>query len=272
MERPSSSTSQAPQDSRWQRWRGIGRSLVIYYGNPLKLRRMQRFYAQFIRPGALCFDIGAHVGNRTWVWTRLGAKVVAVEPQEACVALLRRWYGHSSQVILVEQAVGAAPSMQTLRISRAHPTVTTLSSTWIEAVQTTESFAHVQWEESATVVVTTLDALIAQYGQPAFCKIDIEGYEGEALAGLSQPLPVLSFEFVPPARQAALACLNRLHQLGRYEYNWSLGEQHKWQSPRWLTQTEMAAYLNGLAVDDPSGDIYARLIDSSSADVQGVHP
>ena len=83
--------------------------------------------------------------------------------------------------------------------------------------------------------MTTLDALVARYGRPVFCKIDIEGYEAEALAGLSQPLPVISFEFIPAARQDALRCLLRLQQLGHYQFNWSLGEQHRWQSVDWLT-------------------------------------
>jgi FkbM family methyltransferase len=256
MNHVSSTTSQG---NRWQRWHGLGRSIAVYYGNPLKLRRMQRFYAQFIHPGDLCFDIGAHVGNRIFVWSRLGAKVVAVEPQPACLALLRRWYGRSPQVSLVEQAVGSAPSRQTLRISSAHPTVTTLSQSWIEAVQVSEGFAQVEWGETASVEVTTLDALIAHFGVPAFCKIDIEGYEGEALAGLSQALPALSFEFVPPAKNDALACLARLCHLGHYEFNWSLGEQHRWQSPQWLGDEQMAYYLAGLSSDEPSGDIYARL-------------
>lgn len=256
MDHPSTSTSYS---SRWQRWQGLGRSLAVYYGNPLKLRRMQRFYAQFIRPGDLCFDIGAHVGNRLLVWSRLGATVVGVEPQPSCMALLRRWYGRSPHITLVDQAVGAAAGRQTLHISAAHPTVASLSQPWIDTVQASDSFSRVQWQDSAVVDVTTLDALIARYGEPVFCKIDIEGYEAEALAGLSNPLAAVSFEFIPAARQDALRCLDRLQQLGRYQYNWSLGEQHQWQSSSWLDHGAMARYLDELAPAARSGDIYARL-------------
>jgi FkbM family methyltransferase len=195
---------------------------------------------------------------------------VAVEPQGTCLALLQRWYGRTPGVTLVGEAVGAATGRQTLRISHAHPTVTTLSGEWIDAVSASEGFAHVQWEGAETVAVTTLDALIAAHGVPAFCKLDIEGYEAQALNGLSQPLPALSFEFVPAAKDEALACLARLEELGAYTYNWSLGEQHRWQAPAWLQYAGLAAYLQSLPPDGPSGDIYARLLHAQPSRTAGT--
>ena len=62
---------------------GIARSALIYRANPLKRRRSRRFYGQFVGPGDLAFDIGAHLGDRVQAWTDLGARVVAVEPQSA---------------------------------------------------------------------------------------------------------------------------------------------------------------------------------------------
>ena len=250
-------------DSAGQRARqriGLLRSVLVYYANPLKLRRMRRFYAQFIGQGDLCFDVGAHVGNRLHVWAQLGARVVGVEPQPACIGLLRRWYGRNPQITLVEEAIGAAPGETTLFVSAATPTVTTLSQPWIEAVQQADSFAAVRWEEAVTVKVTTLDELIARYGEPKFCKIDVEGFELEVLRGLSRPLAALSFEYIGAARELAIGCIERLAELGEYTFNESPGEQHRWQSAHWRSAAETIQWLETLSTASGSGDIYARRV------------
>jgi FkbM family methyltransferase len=244
--------------ARLARGWGLLRSLVIYYGLPGRARRDRDFYRQFVQPGALVFDVGAHVGNRLRVLRQLGAKVVAVEPQPLFADLLQRLYGRDNQVTLVREAMGAAAGEATLHISRRTPTVTTLSAGWMNAVQRAESFADVDWEETVTVPVTTLDALITRHGAPDFCKIDIEGSELAALEGLSIALPLLSFEYIPATKEMILACIQRLQTLGNYRYNWSVGEEQRLASDVWLNAEETTARLGQMGINERSGDLYAK--------------
>jgi len=156
--------------------RGVARSLWMYYGHPDHMRRMARFYGQFIRPGDLAFDIGAHVGSRTLAWSRLGGRIVAVEPVPQAVRTLRVLFGRSKDVVLLPAAVGATVGSLQMLVSEREPTVSTLSAEWAERMlRERHAFARTRWDRSIQVPVTTLDALIRQHGEPAFCKIDTGG-------------------------------------------------------------------------------------------------
>ena len=128
---------------------GLYRSLFIYYGIPFRGNRLLRLYRPFISPGDLCFDIGAHVGNRLRAFTQLGARVVALEPQPYMMHFLQRRYGQKKNVLLLQEAAGAHIGQTTMYISKRNPTVTSLSKTWIDAVQRDSSFVGVEWDDSA---------------------------------------------------------------------------------------------------------------------------
>jgi FkbM family methyltransferase len=241
---------------------GVARSLLIYYGVPGKHRRMLDLYRQFLAPGDLGFDLGAHVGNRVRAWRQLGARVLAVEPQPDCLRVLRFLYGKDQGVIIAPVAVGSSPGRAQLAISAATPTVSTLSREWMDAVAATPGFLPVRWNQSIEVEVTTLDALIAAHGEPAFCKIDVEGFEIEVLAGLSRPLKALSFEYLPTAHEATLKALESVERLGAagsgYLYNYSPIETMRFASESWLDAAGLAQLLDRFRPLGRSGDVYAR--------------
>src|SRR5690606_20588187 len=125
---------------------GIARSLAIYYGVPWRGRQLRRLYAPFVTSRSLCFDIGAHVGNRVRTFRQLGARVIAVEPQAACLRWLERLHGRDPNVAIVEAAVGRAAGVGTLHVSERTPTVTTLSQRFIEEASADPGFAAVRWD------------------------------------------------------------------------------------------------------------------------------
>jgi len=238
---------------------GLVRSLAIYHAIPLRQRRMRRFYAPFVSPGDLVFDLGAHAGNRTRAFAAMGCRVVAVEPQPDFARLLRSIFAGSPDVEVVEGAVGDTAGRATLAVSERTPTVTTLSPAWRAARAREPDFSHVEWDHQIEVETTTVDLLIERFGTPAFIKIDVEGGEPAVLAGLSHPVRALSFEYLPRVLDYAAACVARLGELGAYRFNWSVGESYRLEADQWMSGEELAAALETDTAQRRPGDVYARL-------------
>jgi len=237
--------------------RAVLRSLRIYYGDRSRRGAMDALYGQFVRPGDLVFDVGSHVGDRIAAFRRLGARVIAVEPQPALVKTLRLLYGRDSAVTIEGCAVGQREGTVDLRINVDNPTVSTASTAFVQAADGAPGWEGQAWTRTVTVPVTTLDVLIARHGLPAFIKIDVEGFEAEALGGLNRPPAALSFEFTTIQKDVAQACLARCRALGYLRYNAALGESQALGD--WCDADAMARWLDALPQEANSGDVYATL-------------
>ena len=220
---------------------------------------MDRLYGGFVRRGDLVFDIGAHVGDRVASFRRLGARVVAVEPQPAVVALLRLFYGRRADIAIEAAAVGRLAGRISMMINAENPTVSTVSPAFVSAARDAPGWENQNWRKSVSVPVTTLDALIRKHGTPAFIKIDVEGFEEETLLGLSRPVKALSFEFTTIQRQIAIACIERCAALDYRRFNAALGESQTFVNADWVGGEEIVRWLAGLPHAANSGDIYAAL-------------
>jgi FkbM family methyltransferase len=236
---------------------GIFRSLRIYYGDRSRAAAMDRLYAGFVRRGDLIFDIGAHVGDRVASFRRLGARIVAVEPQPAMVRVLRLFYGRSADVAIEAAAVGSEVGTTRMMINVDNPTVSTASHEFLNAARDAPGWKTQRWTKSVPVRVTTLDALIGKHGVPSFIKIDVEGFEEEVLQGLTCAVKALSFEFTTIQRDVALACIARCVALGYVRFNAVLGEGQTLVNEEWVGGEQIARWLTGLPHAANSGDIYA---------------
>jgi FkbM family methyltransferase len=239
--------------------RGVLRSLRIYYAGRARRDALDTVYRRYVRRGDLVFDIGGHVGDRVASFRRLGARVVVAEPQPALATTLRLLFGRDGDVTVEETAVGRTAGTVALRLNLDNPTVSTASEAFIAASRGAPGWEGQQWSMAVEVPMTTLDALIAKHGVPCFVKIDVEGFEAEALAGLSAPVPALSFEFTTIQRDVAYASIERCATIGYRRFRASLGESLAFAQDGKATASEITAWLAGLPMEANSGDIYATL-------------
>jgi FkbM family methyltransferase len=199
----------------------------------------------------LCFDIGASYGARAEVFLRLGAKVVAFEPQRDCIdEIAARLWPHP-RLELVNAAVGSRCGQGKLYIKN-HPMISSLVK---------------DWEASALraipVPVTTLDDAIEKFGVPDYCRIDVEGYEREVLKGLNQPIAILSFEYrlEGEGMSQALACLDRLASFGELLVNVAPAETPKFAAPTWWTKNAFCDFFRRELPQKPGfkyGEIFVK--------------
>jgi len=226
-----------------------------------RLMRAVRFYRQFIKPGMVCFDVGANVGNRTEAFLRLGARVVAVEPQPSCARILVEKFGKNPNFTLIQRALGRCCGENEMFLSSAH-TLSSMSREWIENVQRLRLFPDCSWDNKITVETTTLDSLIECYGSPDLLKIDVEGFEYDVLLGLSSPVHVISLEYTLGALQPLIESVHHLESLGPISFDYSEGETMKLAMRQWVAGERIVDILSA-SRGCPSGDIYGRFEQSS---------
>ena len=220
---------------------------------PFLRRRMKRLFSSFLSPGDLAFDIGAHNGDMADVLLSLGARVVCVEPQPRCLRELERRFGGKKSVIIVGEGVGEHEGELALSECPDNPALSTFSDKW-----KTGRFSGVRWAGGAMAKITTLDSLISRFGTPRFCKIDIEGFEPQALRGLSTPVRHVSFEFTREFIDDARLCADRLCSLGDARFRFSRYSEFSLEPKEWLPASGLFREISMIKDPNLCGDIYAR--------------
>lgn len=216
------------------------------------LRNDIEFYRSLLSPGALCFDVGANIGDKSEALLQAGARVVAFEPNPLVTPELQARCGYHRDWTFVATAIGSGAAIATLHVRESHGS-SGLAVEWPGNVLTTYN-----------VPVVTLDSAIQCFGSPSYCKIDVEGWELEVLEGLTQPISLISFEFHLNDRdiRKTKTCLEKLIRFGPSHANITPAETSMFHLEKWIPLTEFLAWFPGDLNDTlpgyPYGDIFIK--------------
>jgi len=221
--------------------------------NPHQLRAFHAevdLYRALLPPKALCFDVGANIGEKSEALLCSGAaQVIAFEPNPLVLPELLARCSHWKNWILVEGALGSAAAVTTLYARESHGQSSLLK----------------EWEGQTIatyfVPVVTLDSAIECFGVPFYCKIDVEGWELEVLNGLTRALPLVSFEFHLSDRDIArtISCLERLGRLGPSRVNIVPAESSGFHLKEWLPLESFLGWFPGDLKSSLPGHAYGDI-------------
>lgn len=223
-----------------------------------KACRGDGFYPRFLARGELGFDIGAHGGDRTACWRRIGARVVAVEPQPALSRLLRILFSHDPGLVRVQSLIGSEIGRARLLLNSANLTVATASTSFVAAAAGAPGWRDEVWECGGRVSHHA-GCAGGRLWPAGFHQARHRGFEFQALTGLGTPPRSLSFEFTTIQRDVATASLTRAGELGYRAFNAVLGETTDFVHPAPLDISAMAEWFCALPAEANSGDVHASM-------------
>jgi FkbM family methyltransferase len=248
IDRPPTTRTDSMRYSLKERAQGLLRSIGLYHRIKLSLlydlywritdRKLidnrnaeTEFYRKTLvglKKEGLVFDIGANTGYKTNIFLRLGAQVVAVEPDKLNQEILRQSFLNyrliRKPVAIIGKAVSDKIGVNVMWIHEPGSAMNTLNPKWAETLKTDETrFGTILgFDRKVEVETTTLEELVRSHGRPFYIKIDVEGHEASVLKGLRSIVPFVSFEVnLPQFQLEAFRCIELLENLapgGHFNY------------------------------------------------------
>ncbi|WP_034886445.1 FkbM family methyltransferase [Gillisia sp. JM1] len=215
-----------------QLWKFISQSTIYKkFRDPENYRKQQvepNFYKRILKMhpsrNNLIFDVGANIGSKSIIFSKLARKVVSFEPSEKLFIFLQKKFANTN-VILFNYALGNSVSKSDLYIVENNEAYNSLNKKHIEITATSRNIATIDTVKHQQVNVEIIENFITKFGIPKYIKIDVEGYEYEVIKGLKTTVPIISFEAnLPEFSEESIQIIKYLDELSlnRYKYNFTV--------------------------------------------------
>lgn len=179
-----------------------------------------KFYREILKDleNDLIFDVGANIGSKSIIFSKIAKKVISFEPTDQCIHILKNRHLNSN-IEIIKCALSNENSIKSFFEVEDNSAYSSLSNKHIDKKVSKDLNVN-----SKSINTYTLDHFIKVYGAPSFIKIDVEGYEKEVISGLTIPVKFLSFESnLPEFLHESIQVINYLNKIskGNYKYNFS---------------------------------------------------
>lgn len=222
---------------------------------PVKFKKQQEepsFYKKFLNSyplkNALIFDVGANMGNKSIIFSKLAKKVVAFEPSEKLFSYLLKRF-ENSNVTLFNYALGSCVSKSDFYIVENNEAYNSLNKKHIKTTTTLRGIATMATVQHKKIQVEVIENFIQKFGVPKYIKIDVEGYEYEVIKGLKTPVPLLSFEAnLPEFLSESIQTINHLDLISFNKYRFNFATSNSFLNEKFIGKEDAIQFLRETAL------------------------
>ncbi len=206
----------------------------------------------------LIIDVGANIGDKSEIFSKLAKKVLAFEPSISIFHILKHRHKNSN-VEVFNNALGSSNTTLDFYELEGKEAYSSLSKKHIETTVMERKVADTNSLKNKKVTVEKIENYIKKYGVPIYIKIDVEGYEYEVIQGLETAVPLISLEAnLPEFKQESVNCITYLSNISKDKYVFNFTTNNSFilinfvpmnEAVKFITTTELR-YL----------EIYAKLV------------